>query len=242
MNPIFSHPLQKYMLKMIGLPCSRFSFSQFGEDLIIAGILRDLAYKNISYLDIGSHHPFELNNTAYFYKMGYKGVCVEPNPDYFKLLKKNRKRDICLNVGVGKTAVENANFYLSSGSSLATFSEDEAHQLSTFGIKTQQVLNIPLLTANEIIKQYFNPYPNIISIDVEGLELDILEAFDFQKFKPEVFCVETLTFSTNNTGHKCTAIIEFMTKNGYFVFADTHLNTIFVENSCWKNRNCDVFI
>ena len=65
-------------------PCrlahANFSYSQQGEDLIILDIFRHLRLKRPSYLDIGAWEPVKSNNTYLFYRLGSRGVLVEPNP------------------------------------------------------------------------------------------------------------------------------------------------------------------
>ncbi len=60
-----------------------------------------LLLKQPTYLDIGAHHPTYLINTAFFYLKGLRGVCIEPDPFLFAEFKKERKKDTCLNVGIG---------------------------------------------------------------------------------------------------------------------------------------------
>lgn len=68
------------------------SYSQSYEDLIID---KYFDYKkNGFYLEIGSYHPKRLSNTYRFYKKGWKGVTVEPNPEVKKIFKKFRPNDI----------------------------------------------------------------------------------------------------------------------------------------------------
>jgi hypothetical protein len=88
---------------------------------------------------------------------------------------------------------------------------------------------VPLLEINSIIQQHFQSCPNFISLDVEGLDLPILQSFDFNKYRPEVFCVETISFSLNNKGVKIKETIDFMHGKGYITYADTHINTIFCK-------------
>jgi hypothetical protein len=52
------------------------SYSQCGEDILIDFVFKQLKIENPSYLDIGAHHPFHLNNTYYFYKNGSSGVNI----------------------------------------------------------------------------------------------------------------------------------------------------------------------
>jgi hypothetical protein len=69
----------------------KISYSQSGEDLILDFLLYDLNIKPITYLDIGTNDPIEINNTYLFYTKGYSGVCVEPNPIMFEKIKRFRK-------------------------------------------------------------------------------------------------------------------------------------------------------
>jgi hypothetical protein len=52
-------------------------------------------------------------------------------------------------------------------------------------------------------------------------------------YRPPVWCVETAEFE-NIT--KETGIIDHFTSNGYLVFADTFLNTVFVDQKAWSKR------
>lgn len=215
---------------------SKRSFSQSGEDMIVDFIRVALGLQQFTYLDVGAHHPFYLSNTAFFYKAGFRGVCVEPDPTLFKLIRKKRKRDLCLNTGVG---VENSNiaeFYILDSSTLNTFSRDEAERYVQEGHEIISVVNIPLIEINSIIKESFELCPNFLSLDIEGMDLDILKAIDFTRFRPEIVCVETVTYSRNNKESKIEEIPELMKSKGYMAYSDTYINTIFVEKACWENR------
>lgn len=216
---------------------AKISYSQCGEDLIMLGIFGALKINKPSYIDIGAHDASYLSNTYLFYRNGSSGLCIEPNPYLLSKFKKKRKRDICLNVGVGVTSAKEAPFYVMTSSTLSSFSKEEAERLVSYGHeKIKEVINLPLISFNEAVETYLHRKPNLISLDVEGLDLEILESIDFSRCRPEVFCVETLTYTEDNTGEKITPIIEFMQDNGYFVYADTWVNTIFVDRAAWKAK------
>lgn len=218
--------------------CEKISYSQCGEDLIVDFILdAGLGIKNPSYLDLGAYDPVCLSNTYLFYRRGGSGVCVEPDPFLFAAISRKRSRDICLNIGVGLAGQSTANFYVMSSRTLNTFSKKEAERYRSYGNnKIEQVIPIPLLGVNDIIEQNFKACPNFVSIDVEGLDVDVLKSFDFSKYRPEVFCVETITYTEDNSERKVYEIMELMDSRGYFVYADTFINTIFVEKEAWKSR------
>lgn len=214
------------------------SFSQCGEDIIIEFIFDELKIKKPTYIDIGAHHPYYLSNTAYFYLKGSKGISIEPDPYLFKEIKKERPNEICLNVGVAETSGGTADFYIMDVPTLNTFSKTEADRYVSYGNKTiKEIITLPLLSVNDIIAQNFNnKSPNFISLDVEGMDLAIIKSFDFYKFKPDVFCIETLSYTENKTEEKLKDIINYVESKGYFLYADTFINSIFVEKEKWKNR------
>jgi FkbM family methyltransferase len=216
----------------------RISFSQCGEDLILEHILTQYLFiQRPSYLDIGAYHPTFLSNTYRFYQNGSRGVCVEPDPVLFPHLHEVRSRDVCLNAGVGVTGDSVADLYIMSSRTLNTFSRAEAERYQSYGThRIQEVVSVPLLSVNTILEKYFDSCPDVVSLDVEGLDLAILESFNFAQFRPPVFCVETLTYAEDKTEQKITRILDLMKSEGYFAYADTYINTIFVEAERWRKR------
>ncbi|MDD1606885.1 MAG: FkbM family methyltransferase, partial [Methylococcaceae bacterium] len=75
--------------------------------------------------------------------------------------------------------------------------------------------------------------PDFLSLDVEGLDLKILQSFNFVKWRPKVICVETITYSEKCDGKKIKDIEILLIEKGYFSYADTHINTIFVDKAIW---------
>lgn len=214
------------------------SYSQSGEDVIVDFVFTVLKIKSPTYLDIGAHHPYYLSNTAFFYEKKSFGVSVEPDPYLFEIIKKERPNEISLNVGVGLESGEKADFYIMNVPTLNTFSKEEAEKYVSYGSKNiKEVIKLPLLTVNQIIETYFKgKSPNFISLDVEGMDTQIIKSFDFDKYKPEVFCIETLTYTEDNSEKKLNNIIEFMIDKGYLLYADTFINSIFVDKNKWSNR------
>lgn len=223
----------KYILSGTVYP----SFSQSGEDQIIRYLLNALKIPDPTYLDIGANHPIIANNTYLFYSRGSTGVCVEPDHDFYSIIRKKRPRDICLNIGIGINDTASAKLFVfpSPYTGWNTFSETEAQKRqSATGIKIADIRAVQMLNINSIIEKYFTGSPNIISIDVEGLDLDILKSLDFSRFSPEILCVESITFSMSNTEEKVHDIADFLQSKGYFAFGDSHINTIFCRTNAYK--------
>jgi FkbM family methyltransferase len=202
----------------------RWSFSERGEDLIIDAVFSKLGIGRISYLDLGANHPTCSNNTYFFYRKGCSGVLVEPDPILFAELRRRRKRDICLNVGVGAARAESVDFFLMSARTLNTFSRVLAEEYQRNGerVKIQKVIRVPVVPVNEILERYFADSPNLVSLDVEGLDLDVLKCLDFERFQPQVICVEAPRGNEQ--------IDRLLCERGYFCYANTWVNSIFVSS------------
>ena len=208
---------------------ARFSYSQCGEDLLIDFIFKLKKIKRPTYLDIGAHHPWFISNTALLNKSGSRGINVEPNPELFKAFLRERMGDTNLNIGVSRKAGE-LDFYFNSESWLGTFSKNEADNFSRLGRSIKKTEKIKVLSLQEIIDKYANgKFPDFLNIDVEGSEAEILKDFDFSVNYPKVICVETAKFSPDGLGDKRVDLMHLIEAKGYFLYADTHLNSIYVK-------------
>jgi len=209
-------------------------YSQCGEDAIIKYIFQLRDIDKPTYIDIGAHHPYYLSNTAYFYEKGCRGINIEANPDLIAAFRSHRPHDINLNVAIGGVTNE-MNFYILSDSSLSTFSKDEAEKLALAGThKITSVEKIHLVTLESVLKKYNNnTFPDFLSLDVEGLDMEILMSIDFTKYWPKVICIEAAEYSPIGAGAKRLDLIEYITKKGYYEYANTNLNSILVKNEFW---------
>ncbi|MBS1668862.1 MAG: FkbM family methyltransferase [Bacteroidetes bacterium] len=216
------------------------SFSQAGEDQVVSYLFHTLGIPKPTFLEIGSNHPYSGNNTYFFYNRGSRGVCIEPDPDLYELLRKKRPQDIILNVGIGLQKQQQADLYIFPYpySGWNTFSFEEASfREKESGIKIFKKTTVQLIDINSVFEKYFTTPPNFLSIDIEGLDYEILQSIDFAKYKPDVICAETISFSTKNEEVKTDEIAVFLESKGYFVYADTHINTIFCRTDIYKKPN-----
>ncbi len=214
------------------------SYSQCGEDKIVDFLFENVLKINpVVYLDLGCNHPIDFNNTYLFYEKGFRGVSIDANPYFKDPFKKFRARDVFVSAGVG-TRDEKANFYIIDPHTLSTFSKEEAQRYTENGLhKLVAVEKKPILSPQTILKKYFKKQlPNFLTIDVEGYDLQILQSIDFNAWRPAVICAETLTYTIDSNERKIDEIFDFLKTKDYVVYADTYINTIFVDNALWSNR------
>lgn len=211
------------------------SYSQAGEDIVIDFLFSNIGLIKPKYLELGVMSPDHFSNTYKFYLRGATGVLVEADETQISYIKVKRPDDIVLNVGVGFTNTQEADFFIFNNRGLNTFDKEEANFRNRIGsFKIERVVKVPLKSLESIIENNFETYPDFLSIDIEGLDLKVLESLDFYRFPIPVICAETCVYSENHIKPKDKSIENFLTRKGYFAYADTYINTIFV-NENWFN-------
>lgn len=212
------------------------SYAQSGEDLIAAFLLKNiLKIEAPFYLDIGAHTPIERNNTYLFYQRGLSGVLVEPNPMYCAVLREARPRDKVVQAGVSDQG-GSATYYRLDADTLNTFSAEAAQSYVHHGHKVISEEQVQILSTPELLDSHCERTPDLVSLDVEGLELPILKAWDFHLHRPAVFCIETAEYTPDGSGKKRGDIIAAMGAHGYRIYSDTYVNTIFADGQRWKGQ------
>jgi len=179
------------------------SYSQNYEDLIID---KYFGKKIGSYVEIGAYHPTRLSNTYLFYKKGWRGTVIEPNPEVRNKFTEIRSGDKFLSIGVADKN-NYLKYYKFLIPALNTFSKkniNKNHKI--IGVENVEIKNV---------KDVINKYYDYLSIDTEGFDKLILKNWPWKICKPKIICVEGETKS-------------ILTKIGYRVFAKTKDNTIFV--------------
>lgn len=229
--------IKKIVYSIIPPPQIPASYSQAGEDAVIRFLFNDFGVRTIQYLDLGTNIPDDGNNTFLFYKDGSRGVCVEADSSLIDKIQKVRPQDKIINAGVSVSEEKEADFYIFNEPSINTFNKTEAEERTSSGnYKIERVAKVPLININDLLKDNFQNYPHLISIDIEGLDLEVLKSLNYDLYPVPVICVETCTYSENHIRPKDTTIAAFMTTKGYEVYADTYINTIFVNKKWFYNK------
>jgi FkbM family methyltransferase len=215
----------------------RRSFAQQGEDLILYNLLHhDLKIEAPSYLDIGAGDPVLSNNTYALYLTGSRGVLVEPNPVLVEKLKAVRPGDVVLACGVGLKETAGADYFVIRGRwPLNTFSLEAVAGLRRQSARepVEKVLKMPLIPINRLIADCFGDAPDLLSVDIEGMDFAVLRTMDFRAHRPAAICAET---KKPGMSHDGTPIARLLRGRGYVACAGSLYNTIFVDRARLQER------
>ncbi len=203
------------------------SYSQNGEDMILEFFLSGV--KKGFYIDIGAYHPVHLSNTNYFYKKGWNGIQIEPNKKQISLFKKYRPRSISLQIGIGPEEGLN-DFYIFKEKTLCTFSKEAAELHTSMGHKLDKIEQVMVIPLAKVLEEYCKEDIHIMSIDVEGYDLEVLKTNNWDKFRPQYIVLETVEYNRFSPGKKLNNIYDpFMENINYKKVADTYINTIYQD-------------
>jgi len=210
---------------------ARQSFSQQGEDIVLYHLLHDwMKIESPTYLDIGAADPIQSSNTYLLYCTSSRGVLVEPNPTFAAALRKHRPGDLVVEAGVGIGGAGEGDYYVIRGEpTLNTFSPEQVATYRRGSPKdpVERVVKMPLVPVNRLIAECLGQAPDLLSIDVEGLDLDILRTLDFAIYRPGAIIAETILM--NGGGRDNAGIAGLLVSKGYVVRGGSLYNTIFAD-------------
>ena len=203
------------------------SYSQEGEDMVLRSFYEGKkGYKGF-YIDIGAHHPYRFSNTMYFYKHGWKGINIEPTPTVIKLFKILRKRDITLNIGIAANR-QKLKFYCFNEPALNGFSEELSNERNEHSkYKILKTIDIDTYSLEEVLDTYLpaNQPIDFLSIDVEGLDFQVLKSNNWEKYQPQYILIEDRIAVKKLEGSE---IYTYLNNKGYELVAKT-LRTLFFK-------------
>ena len=212
------------------------SYSSFGEDAILNGIIKRLEWlndcklENLTYVDLGCYEPIDHSNTFFLYDKGWTGTLVDANPALIDKITTLRPKDIFLNVLVSTDNNEKDFFIFSDEGASNTASKEFAEKISlSQGVEVSKTVKVKSMTIDEIVKKHIDNFkqdPFFIDIDIEGHDLEILESYSWKVRIPIIMIEENVGEQYFNSKIK-TILLD----NGYIPIASTILSTIYIDET-----------
>ena len=202
------------------------SYSQEGEDMILRRLFEK--QKTGFYVDVGAHHPKRFSNTFFFYKKGWRGINIDAMPNSMSLFNKIRPRDINLEIPISDKK-EKLKYYMFNEPALNGFSKELAKKRDDkddYKIISEKEMETS--TLEEILEKHL-PYDqeiDFMSIDVEGLDLQVLKSNNWRLFRPKFVLMEILDSSINEMADS--KEYKYLAEFGYETFAKT-VNTVIFQ-------------
>ena len=210
------------------------AYAQEGEDILLNRIFNNKSEG--FYIDIGAHHPKRFSNTYLFYKKKWKGLNIDAMPGSMRAFSKKRPRDINVELAVMEQRGI-ATYFKFNDPALNGFSEQISLARNGFlGHVIEDRIEIEGQPLFEILNQYM-PKDSLIdfmTIDVEGMDFEVLRSNDWSRYRPKLVLVEILVSTLEDI--LLHPIYSYMKLQGYTIHAKT-LNTVFFIDKKYITEN-----
>lgn len=155
------------------------------------------------FVELGANDGVNQSNTLYFeWFRGWRGLLIEPHPKNFSELKKNRsdtnvfKRAACVGPEYSNRSVQlmYSNLMTSTLGIKSDITDpiNHAMQGSKFGIGKNYEFEAPAFTLNQLLAEADAPsLIDLLSLDVEGAELEILKGINHSTYRFRYLCIES---------------------------------------------------
>ena len=211
--------------------------AQFGEDRVLWEVFqgRTLGF----FVEVGAFDGVTLSNTYFLEQMGWSGLLIEPIGELCQHAKVARPRSRVVHAACSKRGSHGmATFTVTQNVPVLSFLDaDEEHvaRCKREGANLVEI-QVPLRTLDDILLEQrksangqVGPWQknggwciDLVSIDTEGCELDVLDGFTLDRFKPRVLVIE-------NDRPSGSAIEPYLRQRGYRKFHRQKINDFYVR-------------
>ncbi|WP_081074451.1 FkbM family methyltransferase [Burkholderia pseudomultivorans] len=209
-------------------------YGQCAEDVIVAALLRALQQRSgidlsrERYLEIGGNHPVGTSATFLLHRtLGMTGVIVEANPRLIENLVKGRPDDKVVHAAVHTEDSSTVQLSVSNASELSSLDRRFVLEWDQGRVGEREIVDVPAIRINTLIEREFGGQtPLYLSVDIEGLDLDVLKDLDFSRFRPFIVQAEP---SDHHIPQNSLHLQHFMESVGYRLIGKTAVNLIFAD-------------
>ena len=163
------------------------------------------------YVDVGAHHPRRYSNTHLFYRRGWHGINIEPNPDAMRSFRAGA-----------------LTYHVFDEPALNTFDEAiVASRLANTPYRLMNTVEVPVERLDTLLTRHLPAGQSIdfLSVDVEGLDLAVLRSNDWSRFQPRCVLAEALGVPLEDV--KSSDIYRLLAGEHYELIAKTFNTLVF---------------
>lgn len=175
------------------------SYAQNFEDVMLWRALKHV--ERGFYVDVGAQHPVIDSVSKAFYEHGWRGMHIEPVPEFAELLRKDRPDETVLQVALSD--VEGTlELNVLPGTGLSTFIDAYAgRHRKQHGVEAVRVM-VPMLTLAQVLRDNTGRQTHWLKIDVEGFEERVLKGWDSKAFRPWIIVIEATVPGSPELDHR----------------------------------------
>jgi FkbM family methyltransferase len=175
------------------------------------------------FVEVGAFDPIAFSQTWHLELRGWTGLLVEPTPEMAGLLRSKRTAQIA-EVACGSPAEHGTRAQLRVLGVRTTIGEDFLDP----GYTPDQTLEVSVVTLDSLLIDAGITRVDFLSIDVEGHEVQVLEGFALERYRPSLVLMEDFVLDRRRHRH--------MKRRGYRLVRRTQ------NNSWYVPRECDFYV
>lgn len=139
------------------------------------------------FVEVGADDSKQSSQTWHLEQKGWRGILIEPIPELCENLRKDRPRAITVQAACGAPEQRGeVKFYIAEDFARSTLEKN----IVSLNVSFTRTDIVQLKTLDEILEEIGPPEIDFVSIDVEGLQLNVLRGFNLQKYRPLLLLVE----------------------------------------------------
>ena len=168
-------------------------------------------------VEVGANDPTQLSQSYGFEQRGWRSILVEPHPRFAQRLRELRKGAVyeCA-CGRPEDAGKAVTLYLSGGESSVSLDLMQPHGLG----RVEGSVQVPVRTLDSILDEAGISTVDLLSVDVEGYELNVLGGIDLRRYRPRLVLLEDMLYDLGKDRH--------MRRQGYQLVRRTGSNSWYV--------------
>ncbi|RJP36817.1 MAG: FkbM family methyltransferase [Phycisphaerales bacterium] len=212
--------------------------AQFGEDRVLWQVFN--RSPSGFFVEVGAYDGVALSNTVFLEQQGWRGILVEPIRPLCERAAAARPGSRVYNAACSRPGSPPVQtFTITQGVPVLSYLHAEADHVERCKREgaTLVEVEVPVVTLDEILAQERKRPPgtpsawqpgrgwriDLVSIDVEGGELDVLAGFNLDRFKPRVLVLE----NDRDSGR---AIEPYLAARGYRKFHRQVINDFYARD------------
>lgn len=204
------------------------SYSQHGEDMILRGLLVDV--QRGFYVDVGAYQPKRFSNTYFFYQQGWSGINIDARPGSMVQFDRQRPRDINIEAAVGPDG-KRMTYFAFREPAYNSLDREIVQERVKDGREVTAEIEMTTTPLRDVLSAHLPKHRKIhfLSVDVEGLDLEVLQSNDWQTFRPKYVLVECTASTLREL--EGDAVYRFLCGHGYALVAKTLITGVFADQT-----------
>lgn len=172
-----------------GILAEKKHYSLLDEELIIRDFFQDR--KDGFFLDVGCAWPIKASNTYYLEeRLGWTGFGVDALEDYAPAWREKRPRSKFFAFLVTDRSGADGRFFKSPQTGLSSTTHRRATGKHYGENMVPEEIRVPMITLDDLLDHEGITKIDLLSMDIEGHELNALAGFDIERFQPDLVVVE----------------------------------------------------